>query len=103
MSGQENMIKDQLALVEDYQLVFDSPAGKKVLWDLMNRSGLLNSSYLTGMTPMDLSFREGQRTVILHILGQLNMDMKELENQIKERTEYERHKRARYRTKPGVN
>lgn len=57
----------QVAQVLDYQEVFQSEAGRKVLDDLMFRFHVLGS---TNMQP-GLEYNEGERNVVLHILDQL--------------------------------
>lgn len=52
----------------NYKKFFLSPEGKDVLFDLMNRYHILNSH-------AGDAFKEGQRSVVLHILKETNTDL----------------------------
>lgn len=65
----------------DYKIVFGSPEGKRVLWDLMKKSGFLDKSYVAN-DPHATSFNEGARNLVLHIVHRLRINIKKLEEQI---------------------
>ena len=71
-----------LAGLHNYQAVFGSPAGKKVLWDLMKKSRFLVSTF--DSCPYKMAFNEGARAAVVEILGKCNVDVKRLENMMKE-------------------
>ncbi len=59
-----------------YKKVFSTPEGREVLFDLMDRYYLLNT---TGGDPA----KEGQRQVILDILTRTNTDLTQLDKILK--------------------
>lgn len=64
--------KEQRARVLAYKRTFHGDDGKTVLFDLMNKFHILNPHSGDG-------FAEGQRTVVLHILKQLNISMEQFD------------------------
>lgn len=71
------MNKDQLkesdALFQRYKTVFTSSDGRKVLEDLMQLFHV--RSVAKGVDPYDTYFRDGQRSVVMHILAHLSMNL----------------------------
>ena len=67
--------------LQDYQVVFGSVAGKRVLIDLMKTHYVLNSTFHENQSVT--CFREGERNAILRILTILKLDI----NNIRERIE----------------
>jgi hypothetical protein len=63
-------------LLEDYKVVFSSEAGQRVLYDLMNFSSMLSTTYQGNVN--DMVYSEGSRSVVLHILNKLNTDIQAL-------------------------
>lgn len=63
-------------LVIDYQKVFNTPEGQRVLDDLRHRCPFLTDSIATsgGIDVHKLLYFEGQRSVLLHIYKQLHRD-----------------------------
>lgn len=60
-------------LLRDYQSVFASDAGQRVLLDLLRRTGVMLSTYdPKDTTPAAMQHREGQRAVGLYLVRQLN-------------------------------
>lgn len=57
-------------LAADYQAVFATPSGQRVLADLLARTGVLMGTYRDGAPGME--FREGQRAAGLYVIRQLN-------------------------------
>jgi hypothetical protein len=56
---------------DDYQTVFSSEAGNRVLADLMSTFHIGSSSHVSGDSH-ETSFREGERHVILHIMHKIS-------------------------------
>lgn len=78
--SQEAKITDTILAYKD---TFNSEQGKKVLYDLMKVCHLLQPSYVGG-TPEETAFREGERSVVLRILTQLETDAEKLIEFIKQ-------------------
>lgn len=72
----------QLARITDYKAVFGTPAGKRVLLDLMNVHGILAPMY--NGDRVGFFIKEGQRTVVLRILNVLGIDEAQLRERINE-------------------
>ncbi len=51
-----------------YQTVFSTPEGELVLYDLMTRCGVLETSQVNG-DPHMVAFREGRRSVALDLIN----------------------------------
>lgn len=66
-----------------YQKVFNSDEGKTILKDLMKRCYLKDTTYDGDTNGM--IFREGTRSVVLHIMQQLKTDISVLEKLMRER------------------
>ncbi len=78
----------KLDVTSDYKTVFDSEAGKRVLWDILRNSYVLGSVYCDN--PHETALREGQRNSALRILSILQTDEKKLLEQIEEGLAYDR-------------
>lgn len=65
---------------ERYQQVFGTPQGEWVLHDLMESHGMLTTTLRKDGT-VDIG-KEGERTVVLRILAQLQTDVAELRERI---------------------
>ncbi len=61
----------QLAKLVDYHATFNSPSGKRVLFDLMRLHGVFTAAHGTADF---VNFNEGQRLVVLNIMKKLKMD-----------------------------
>lgn len=59
-----------------YKNVFSSPNGKTVLFDLMNRFHILNAH-------SGDAFKEGQRSVVLAIMSQCNINLEDFDKILK--------------------
>jgi hypothetical protein len=68
--------------VIDYGVVFESEAGKKVLYDLMLKHWILSPH--PHVDPSENAFCEGERSVVLGIMAKLEIDPIELRKKIKE-------------------
>lgn len=75
--------KGQAGRIIDYQYTFGTEQGKRVLLDLMRAHHILSPSYINN-DPHETSFREGERNVILRILGIVNIDNAKLKELMKE-------------------
>jgi len=78
--------KKQVALIEDYKMVFGSNEGERVLNDMLDRYHILQPLNLKAtIDHMDLAYNEGQRNVMLEILGKLGTDTMQLRKMIEQR------------------
>lgn len=68
--------QEQRDKIISYKRVFDSPEGKQVLFDLMNKFHILNSH--GGDT-----IQEGQRSVVLWIMQQCNINLAQFDALLK--------------------
>lgn len=57
----------------DYRAVFETPAGQKVLKDLMTFGKFFDTSYVPG-DPTTTAYNEGMRRMILRILSIMEKD-----------------------------
>ncbi len=73
--------RKSLVRIADYQQLFNSPIGKKVLHDLMKVHGFMRISH--SEDSHDTAFREGERSVVVRILNILKMDLNQIEERIK--------------------
>lgn len=71
-----------LKKVADYKAVFDSPVGRRVLHDMMSAHNMLNSSF--SKDPYQMAFNEGGRNVLLRIMTIMKVDLKQLEERMRE-------------------
>ncbi len=67
-----NIKKKKLDQVASYQALFNSPDGKKVLYDLMQVHHVIGSTFSKDTNEMML--KEGERNAILRILNILKID-----------------------------
>lgn len=75
------VIKRALAKVQDYQQVFSTEQGKRVLYDMFN------SHFMIGPLPRDtndLLRAEGERNVVLRILSKLKVSTEKVHKLIGE-------------------
>jgi len=59
-----------------YKEVFNSEAGKEVLHDIMRHNYIFNSTHSSD--PMEMTFNEGRRAVVLAIMHNLQISPTEL-------------------------
>jgi len=69
-------IEGDRQLIISYKKFFASAEGKDVLFDLMNKFHILNSH---GGDPI----KEGQRSVVLHVLSKANVDLAQYDRILK--------------------
>jgi len=76
------------ATIAEYQQVFDSESGKKVLRHLMRNCGMMQPSLdMKDCNPYATAFNEGRRAVVIEILQKLRIDLKRVETEIMEQPE----------------
>ena len=75
MFGKKNETEQRDILIA-YKSTFSSPHGKQVLFDLLSRYHVLNEH---DGDPL----KEGQRSVVLHILRQLHVNLEEFDKMLK--------------------
>lgn len=68
--------REQRERILTFKKVFGGPDGKEILYDLMNRYHLLNSH-------KGDAYSEGQRSVVLYILSQTNINMEAFDKLLK--------------------
>ncbi len=73
--------EQKLDILKDYQDVFKTHAGQRVLQDLMHTHWIMSSTYTNDTTQMYI--REGERNVVLRVLSILKVNMNELHERIK--------------------
>lgn len=81
------MLKRLKQLKYDYDAVFSSPEGKRVLADLAKRHGVFEAAFVPG-DPQHTAFRDGKRSVVVDLLRYLNVNISELQQleKVNERT-----------------
>jgi hypothetical protein len=72
--------KRQVDRVVDYQAVFNTESGKRVLYDLLKQHNVLQSTF--DKDPNVHAFKEGERNTVLRILTILKMDAVQLDQLI---------------------
>ena len=65
----------------DYQSLFTTEGGRKVLLDLMARYHVGAQVHTAG-DPLETAFRDGQRSVVLHLLDQIALGPEPIEQTI---------------------
>jgi len=64
--------KEIISLSATYKSFFSGPEGRKILEDMMDKFHV--RSVAKGTDPYDTYFKDGQRSVVMHIMGHLNMN-----------------------------
>lgn len=77
----------QVEGIESYQKVFRGVDGEKVLFDLMEKHYVLNSTIAPGVDPNLVLVREGERNVVLRILALLKVNPRQLRERIEAHAE----------------
>lgn len=75
--------KRVIARVSDYQSVFGSPEGKRVLMDLAKKTGFLETNYVPN-DPHGTSYNEGARSIVLHIFKTMKLNIQEITKRLSE-------------------
>lgn len=74
-----------IAQVIDYKDTFSTEKGKRVLWDMIQASGMLKPHY--SGDPNEVVFREGARSIVVRILNLLGTNPAKLHDFIEKRRE----------------
>ncbi len=83
----KKVAKNSVSRIQKYQRVFSGPEGQEVLDDLMRTHHMMGTTF-DGDTTKTI-FREGERNVVLRILGILKTDTKWMQERIKSHEELE--------------
>ena len=75
-----------MAVVADYQRVFSTVHGKRVLRRMMKECGCMEPSFVEG-DPQGTAFNEGRRSAVLDICNRLKMDLTDMEKQLTSRAD----------------
>ena len=70
-----------MAVVADYQRVFTTAHGKRVLRRMMKECGCMEPSFVEG-DPSGTAFNEGRRSAVLDICNRLKMNLADMEKQL---------------------
>lgn len=65
-------LEERVLLGDDYRFVFGSPAGQRVLADILHRAGLMADTY--DAHPTNAAYAQGKRRVALDIVELINAD-----------------------------
>jgi hypothetical protein len=76
-----------IARIKDYQTVFGTQHGQRVLYDLMNQFHVLHSTRVS--QDSETIFREGERNVVIFIMSKLKQNPDRLQRLIAEQGEEE--------------
>lgn len=82
MNLNRKAIEDLKQKQSDYKKVFDSDAGKRVLDDLQRRGFLHTTTFAEN--ELKMAYREGMRSMALHIKTMLEYDFEQVKKRIKE-------------------
>jgi len=82
MNLDRRAIENLKQLQSDFKKVFDSEAGKRVLEDLQRRGFLYTTTLADSQIKM--AYREGMRSMALHIKTMLEYDFEQVRKRIKE-------------------
>ena len=78
----------KLDILTSYQAVFDSEAGKAVLYDMMKTNGMFTTTF--NENPYTMAFLEGRRSFIADLLVLLGKDVNSIHKAMKEQEEIEK-------------
>jgi len=71
-----NIRKKKMDQVANYQSIFNSDEGKKVLYDMMKVHYVIGSTF--SKDPYETALKEGERNTVLRILSILQIDPQKL-------------------------
>ena len=74
-------LASQVKIHEDYQTIFSTPEGQRVLSHILKHAHGCKSTFVAG-DPYQTAFREGQRTLALSILRFTYKDHGEIQKQL---------------------
>jgi len=69
--------QEAIDTINAYKKVFNSEEGKRVIFDLMNRTGFFSNQLLSSE---EIIYKEGQRSIITQITGLIGVDSQKLLN-----------------------
>ena len=75
--------KRQSGRIIDYQFIFNTDQGERVLRDLMHTHHVTAPTFVRGDVN-EMIFREGERNVVLRILGILGIKAEDIRQMMKE-------------------
>lgn len=79
-----------------YREVFETPAGRQVLADLLEFAPVYRRAFEPGFPDVS-AYHEGQRVIVLHILRMAGLSHAEVEQMAQQmESEQEQHEHARY-------
>lgn len=68
----QNRMRERALLIEDYQEVFRTPAGQRVLADILRRNRVIDDTF--DPVPTVAAYHEGRRRAALEIVELINDD-----------------------------
>lgn len=80
---QTELAQKRVGKLQDYQKIFGSELGQRVLRDLCMRHDVFGPVFVVG-SPDETAYRCGKRDVIIEICKMLKVDLIRLQGQIKE-------------------
>jgi hypothetical protein len=78
----KTVARQSVDLVQSYQTAFNTAQGTKVLYDLMDKHGMLHSTF--DPNPYEMARKEGARNVVLRILTIMKTDPQQILQRIEE-------------------
>ena len=84
MNEQKKVAERLYAKVLDYRKTFNTPEGKRVLYDLMKRNFILAPTYSEGCDVIQIAHREGQRAAVAAIISKLKTDPQQFLQMVEE-------------------
>lgn len=84
-------LKRTQARVNDYQKVFNSSEGKRVLFDLMLAHHVCHSTMGNDHNSHTMAYREGERNVVLRIMATMKLDAERIHKILQEADKHAEH------------
>jgi len=78
----------KLDILSSYQAIFETEAGKAVLYDMMKTNGMFSSTF--NENPHTMAYLEGRRSFIADLLVLLGKDVNNIHKLMKEQEEIEK-------------
>ncbi len=70
-----------MSLSWDYNQTFDTPHGQRTIDDLKKFTGAMRANIPSDNNPLMMAYREGQRSVMIHIFHKLRQDLSKTNKQ----------------------
>ncbi len=80
--SEKDKARKRISIVASYREVFNSPLGKRILYDLVQNHYLMSSTF--SKDPMEMALREGERNCVLRILKMMNIKKEDLVKKLEE-------------------